>query len=268
MSSFTEEESFFTPRKLLIGLSGFVLVIVLAIATPFALENAGKGFENSPFSRKATPEMLEAELGTNPQFRGTVTAFRTHYPQEYQAFLRRVADTANRQGRAAAERESFYFMRGFMTSKADAMASAPEADLRQLGDALLELMKSLQRSDVALCGRVIVSGFSPGQIPPPEVLTHINRINMLQIRAARHGEDRGRVTRGELGDADARAWVAQMQKIDPASAELIQSGTIERGSPDAQCRAGVVIYQAANALPPAPSANVTAHLVRESFQGS
>ena len=255
MGSFSEGESLVTPRKIALGLGGIALLALVAIGGPMVLGKKGEGSTN-------TPEQMEAQLEANPHIGDAIRAFRTHYPQEYQDYLQRVADATNGRDAAATERQGLSYMRHFLAIKLEAIASAPAADLQQLASARLEVVRALGRSDVPSCARIVTTGYTTGDRPSAEVQALVGRVSALEIQAAKHGESSDKVTRGFLSDSDGQAWYARMRLIDRQATDQMQSGSIRSATPDAQCHAAQVQYQAATELPAELSANATAQLIR------
>lgn len=214
-----------------------------------------------------TPAQVGAAIEAIPQGRETFVAFREYYPDAYRQFLERMAQGINGGGTSAdVEREAFQFMRAFISSKAEAIASAPEQDLIQLSNAYLELARALQGYSVPLCAQFGATGFSPGVRFSPEILTILNRINLLQIAAAGHADRGQRVARTPNDQADREAFIERLWAIDPTSGQILTSGGLAAAPPEQQCRVTVAIYQAVHDLPPARSAAMSANLLRATLR--
>jgi len=246
---------------------GAVAAIALALAAgagaaPAAAATAQAAAANA----RVTEEQLRQVLESQPEFRGTYTAFREEFPQDYQAFLTRMTATANAQGAAAAGVAAFHFMRRFMGSRVEDIAAAPDADLDRLADANVSLSRALRGYSVPLCAQFVMSGFSPGVRLSPEILARLDAANTIQLHAAAHAIRGPRVARGPLSPDLAGLWIRRMWALDPASAALLTEGRMETATPAEQCNAGIMIYQAAAELPAEQGGLVTAHLVRESFR--
>lgn len=263
--SFTQEKSTWSARRILGVVGGFLIVLVVGAGVRGGVDGL---FGDGLSSGTATPERVGRALDAEPGLQNMMATFRTLYPAEYQELLRRLSDTVNAQGEQAASREAFFYMRRFMTSKANAIVSAPTADMRRLSAALLDLHQTLRRSSVQACAQFVMRGFAPGQQPPREAMEALGRANVAQLQAARNAEAGGRVERPSLTDEDADAWFRRLQTIDPGSAALIAGNRLEGADHQAQCNAGVAIYQATVDLPPEQSANVTAELIRETLRNA
>ena len=263
MGSFTEEESFFSSRKLIIGLGGVALVILLVIAAPFAFENFRKGLENSPFSGRATPDKVIAELESAPELREMITAFRTHYPEDYRAYAQRLAAAINEGGRPAAEQAAARYVDDFLRSKLRYIANAPSRDLQRIAESVADFHEALGRSRVDTCADYFMGRGPANPRIPAEVRPYSLRLVVLQFRAARHGEDGKAIVRGEPTDADNRAWLARATQIDPPAGALLSSGNLDGASPVAQCDAAIAMYRGVAALPVDQSAKVMANFLRQ-----
>ncbi len=233
------------------------LVLVLVFAAALAL------FLIVPplLDRSQTPDGIAAALDGNPDIRQTIAALRTHYPREHRALIERLAARA-RDGadQPALDREAALFMDAFMAARAGAIARAPDASLRAIALAYAALIQSLGARDPALCARFVANRLPEGVEPPRAVTVRLDRISALRIGAAREGE-RGAGPPRAAPDAEERsAWFARIARIDAESARLLTGGAFERAPAAAQCRAGLVLYQAAAELPPAQAGKVIAGL--------
>lgn len=208
------------------------------------------------------PEDIAEALDGNPDIRQTVAALRADYPGDYRALLELLAQRSRAGGdQEALDREAAAFMRRFMAGKAGAVAAAPDAQLRDVAIAYAELIRVLRERDPDLCARFVAGGMPEGARPPRVAMVRLDRISALRIRAARAGEDGGGPPRAGPSREESRALSERMARIDPASAELLGAGAIAAAPPLRQCQAGLVLYQAAAALPAAQSANVVAGLL-------
>lgn len=234
-----------------------LLVFIVAAAASLVLLGHGRG--------PKTPADIEALIERSPPDREAMEALKANYPADYRRLLEDAAQAGREHGQQAAAQEAALFMRRFIRSKLDAISAAPDRELQRMGGGQLELIQALREADVTLCARFAISGPPPGQRMPPGALPVLGRLSVYTIEAARAGEQPGRTPRTTLSDEDGRAWLAAMREIDPEVAREIETNTVERQPPAAQCRAGVVIYQAVTRLHGHASANVTAYLVRESI---
>lgn len=212
--------------------------------------------------RSRTPDGIAAALDGNPDIRQTIAALRTHYPGEYRALIERLAARAQAgAGQPALDREATLFMQAFMATKTGAIASAPEARLRDIAHAYVELIRTLGARDPETCARFVAGRMPEGAEPPRAVTVRLDRISALRIRAAREGERGRRPPRAGPSEADRNAWLARMTRIDPASAALLAGRALEHAPPAAQCRTGLLLYRAAAELPPGQAGNVIAGLL-------
>lgn len=215
-------------------------------------------------SQRSSSDSVEARLTARPELAATLTAFRENYPDDYRAYLAALSDITDRQGAEVADRAATGRLRSFIAGKVEAIASAPVADLDALADANLASLQRLREAGAPLCAAFIRDG-AQGERMPAAALATIGQANALQFRAARHGEGPQRVARGQLSEQDGALWFLAIRQLDPALADRINSGQAGQGSPEERCATGIALYRAAAALPPETGANVTAHLVRQSF---
>jgi len=214
---------------------------------------------------QASPRSIEARLEAQPALGATIGAFRESYPDHYAAFLNRLVEIENSEGAEAADRAALPDLRRFIAAKSEAIASAPAAELAAVADAMAAVVTTLQRISIPLCARFVTRG-AQGERLPEAALASVGALNALQFRAARHGEGAGRVARGPLGEADGAAWFTRIRALDPALAERLNGRAVEQPGEQAQCETGMALYRAAAELPDEQSANVTAHLVRQSVR--
>lgn len=236
--------------------SGWLPILIFGVG--FAL------FVTFLLGQQASPLSVATRLEGQPALGATLAAFRDSYPRDYQRFLAGLAEIENRDGAEAADLAALPRLRAFIAGKAEAIASAPVAELDALADANLATLLSLRQAGVPLCAAYVADG-AQGQRLPAAALSRVSEANALQFRAARAGESRRRVQRGPLNEADGAQWFLRIRAIDPTLARAINDGTIDRGTAEQRCAAGIALYRAAADLPPEQAANVTAHLVRESF---
>jgi hypothetical protein len=215
-----------------------------------------------------SPADVEAMFERSPPDREATESLKANFPADYQRLLERVAEVSRTDGREAAILETGAFMRRFIGSKANAITAAPVRELQRIGGGQLALIRVLRDENVGLCAQYAISEPPPGTRMPASALPVLAHLSVYVIEAARAGEQPGRTRRTTLSEADSRAWLAAMRAIDPATTHLIETDTVTRQPPEAQCRAGVVVYEAVTHLPAATAANVTAFLVRESISGS
>ena len=236
--------------------NGWLPILIFGIG--FAL------FVTFLIGQQASPLSVATRLEQRPELTATIRAFRQYYPRDYQAFLTTLTEIENREGGEAADRAALARLRDFIAGKAEAIASAPAAELDALADANLATLLRLRQAGAPLCAAYLRDG-AQGERLPPAALATVGEANALQFRAARRGESRQRVQRGRLSVADGASWFLRIRAIDPTLARAINDGSIEHGTPEQRCAAGIALYRAAAELPPEQAANVTAHLVRESF---
>jgi hypothetical protein len=214
--------------------------------------------------QRASTESVEARLAARPELTATLAAFRENYPDDYGRYLAALSDMTDRQGVEAADRAATERLRAFVASKVESIAGAPVADLDALADANLATLLRLREAGTALCAAFVRDG-AQGERLPPAALATIGQANALQFRAARNGEGAQRIARGQLSEADGALWYLAIRQLDPALADRINAGTAGQGSAEERCATGITLYRAAAALPPPQAANITAHLVRQSF---
>ncbi len=246
-----------TPRKwatgpwlLILGFGGsFALVVAFLIGA------------------QASPRSIEARLEGQAALAATIAAFRETYPGDYAAFLNRLVEIENAQGAEAADRTALPHLRRFIAGKSEAIASAPAPELAAIADAMAAVVTQLRRTSVPLCARFVTRG-AQGERLPEAALAGVGALNALQFRAARHGESNMRVARGALSEPDGAAWFVRIRALDPALAARLNGRAAEQPGEQAQCATGLALYRAASELPDEQSANVTAHLIRQSFRGA
>jgi hypothetical protein len=218
------------------------------------------------FHPRWTTERVEAELERDPNMRDVLLALRENYPADSRALLEQAAADANANDMASANRNAFLFMKRFMRGKANAIISAPSDQLHGIAQEYSAMFHVLRSGDPALCGRLVMEGFRPGDHPPANASEHLARLAALQIRAAHAGEMGGHVPRGALPDRDGAAFGAAVRANDPTVSPLLaDQAALRAASPDRQCAAGTAIFDAAAELPEESSANVVAQIVRDSL---
>ncbi|MGQ0659623.1 hypothetical protein [Sphingosinicella sp.] len=215
-------------------------------------------------AQRSSADSVEARLTARPELTATLAAFREAYPNDYRAYLSVLSEITDRQGAEEADRAATERLRAFIASKAEAIASAPAADLDALADANLATLLRLREAGAPLCAAFVRDG-AQGERLPPAALATIGQANALQFRAARHGEGPQRVARGPLSEADGALWFLAIRALDPELAQRINAGSAGQGTAEERCTTGIALYRAAAALPSEQAANVTAHLVRQSF---
>jgi hypothetical protein len=203
---------------------------------------------------------------TNPAYGEMFRALKQDYPAEFAKFVDTIAgDLDAHVADADMRAKGFAQMRAFMLAKLPLLAAAPDADLHVLSSLYADLMRTMQREDVALCSRFAVAGFGAADIIPPSVQQVLSRANALQIHAVRHAETAPVPARGQLGPADSQAWVAAIARVDSGAMPLLtDTAKLAAASDTDKCAAGVAVYAAAAALPEAQSARVIANLLLQS----
>ena len=232
-------------------LPGGIVLAILAVLLAFA--------GSSP----VTPEEVAAELAATPGLAEPLGMLHRHYPDEYRDMLARLTAAGRQRGREGMTREGYYFMRGFMTTKADAMTRAPDALLDRLADDYLAMMETLAHLDARACAEATMTGLAVETHVPPRAATAIGRIATQQIRIARAGENGALPLRAPPSQADLQAWRERIEAIDPGSAVLFERDAVALAPPERQCRAGIVLFRAITELPPETSATIMAHLLRQ-----
>jgi len=214
--------------------------------------------------QRSSPDSVEARLMARPELSATLAAFRETYPNDYRAYLTALSEITDRHGAEEADRAATSRLRSFIAGKAEAIASAPVADLDSLADANLASLLQLREAGAPLCAAYLRDG-AQGERLPPAALATIGQANALQFRAARNGEGPQRVARGPLSEADGAMWFLAIRQLDPRVTNRINANSAGQGSAEERCATGIALYRAAAALPAEQGANVTAHLVRQSF---
>lgn len=233
------------------GLNGWLLIALFGL--PFAL------FVAFLLSRGSSPASVEAHFAQRADLGETTAAFRETYPEDYAGFLTRIAAITDAEGEAAADRAAIGDIREFLAARSENIIRAPAANLRALGGAIAGVAQALQQANPDLCAQFVTQGgLDPARLPDG-ARRAIGRMNGLMFRAAKAGEGAA-TARSGLARADVAAWLAGMERIDP---ELPRRPPPTNAAE--QCRSGVTAYRAAAELPEAQAANVTAHLVRQSF---
>jgi hypothetical protein len=228
-------------------------LVIALFGIPFAL------FVAFLLSRGSTPRSVEARFAERPDLAETAVAFREAYPEEYAAFLARIAAIADSEGQAVADRTAIGDIREFLAARSGAVSNAPVADLHALGGAIADLAEELQRANPQLCAQFVTQGVPDPARMPESATRAVGRMNALMFRAARAGEGVEQ-SRGGLTREDVAAWLAGMERLDPELPDRPPPTDAAQ-----QCRSGVTAYRAAADLPEAQAANVAAHLIRLSF---
>jgi hypothetical protein len=225
----------------------FMLLLVLIV-----------GLARTRHSTPTTPEEVAAEIESRPATRESAIALRTHFPNDYRAMLRRLAAAGREGGREGLAREGACFMQAFYARKAGAMASAPDAELDQVADAMLALLRGLRGRNDPLCGQMVTHHFDFSASLPDEAMPAGNRMSMTMILTAHAGETgRGR-RRGTPTQADLAALMERAEAIDPRVTATMEEGAMERSTPPQQCAVFLALIQAATELPPPVTANIMA----------
>ncbi len=233
------------------AIPGWLVIALFGI--PFAL------FVAFLLSRGSTPQSVEARFGERADLADTAAAFRETYPEDYAAFLTRIASVTDNEGQAAADRAAIGDIREFLAARSQAISDAPVADLHALGGAIADLAEELQRVNPQLCAQFVTQGVPDPARMPESATRAVGRMNALMFRAARAGEG-AEASRGGLAREDVAAWLAGMERLDPELPNRPPPADAAQ-----QCRSGVTAYRAAAELPEPQAANVAAHLIRLSF---
>lgn len=216
-------------------------------------------------SGRASPQSVETHLRVQPGMEATLDAFQQGYPSHYAAFMGDLATIANAQGEAVAYDEATPSLRRFIAAKSGLIANAPAPELARLAAGTRDLILALQQHDAELCAQFVTRGTMDRARMPEAVTAQVGQVNALLIRAAARAEQGATVTRPPLGPEDGAAWYQAIRQIDPALADAINAGASDNATPTRLCERGATLYRAAASLPEAQAANVTAHLVRQSF---
>jgi len=217
-------------------------------------------------SSRASPLSVETHLREQPGMAATLTAFQDGYPRHYTAFMNDLAAIANAQGETVAYDEATPSLRRFIAAKSGLIANAPAPELARLATGTRDLILALQQHDAELCAQFVTRGTMDRARMPEAVTEQVGQVNALLIRAAARAEQGAAATRPPLGPQDGAAWYLAIRGVDPTLADAINSGARdEDATPAHLCQRGATLWRAAAALPEAQAANVTAHLVRQSF---
>lgn len=233
------------------SIPGWLVIILFGL--PFAL------FVAFLLTRGTTPQSVEARFGARPDLAETTAAFRETYPDDYAAFVGRIAAMTDSEGAAAADRVAIGDIREFLAARGEAISNAPAAELHALGGAIASLAEMLQRTNPELCAQFVTRGVPDPARLPPAATRAIGRMNALMFRAARAGEG-AEAPRDGLRREDVSAWLAAMERLDPELPDRAPPADAAQ-----QCHSGVIAYRAAAELPETQAANVAAHLIRQSF---
>lgn len=228
-------------------------LVIALFGIPFAL------FVAFLLGRGSTPQSVEARFAERVDLAETAGAFRETYPDDYAAFLARIAAVTDAEGRAAADRAAIGDIREFLAARSEAISNAPAADLHALGGAIAAVAERLQQAGPEPCAQFVTQGVPDPARLPPAATQAVGRMNALMFRAARAGEGAA-APRGGLAREDVAAWLAAMERLDPALPDRPPPADAAQ-----QCHSGVIAYRAAAGLPEAQAANVAAHLIRLSF---
>lgn len=204
---------------------------------------------------------IAAMLERSPGDRLWATALRTHYPAEYRTMLDRMAAARRSGGWAAVSREAETFLDRFVVRKVNAIASAPDGQLRALASAFADAMRVLGEHDARVCARLFMTG-APGQVPAAAAPA-LGRASAMMIATARAGETRGRRPRPRATEAEFASWIGRVGTIDREVRTMLENGSMERASPERQCGATRILFQAAADLPPALGATIMADILRQ-----
>jgi hypothetical protein len=243
-------------RRIPFLIGGGLLLIFIAAAAIFFLTRSGP----------QTPADIEAMFEQNQADREVAHALKANFPSDYQAMLRRLADSARTNGKAAVMREAASFAERFIRSKANAIMAAPDRELQRLGGAEATLVRALHDENVTQCADYTLRGFGPNTRLSPAIVALVSRISVILIEAARAGEQSGGTPRPTLSQTDGQAWLAEVRAMNASAADQIQNHVVDRQPPAVQCEAGLAVYEAVTHLPGPTAANVTAFMIRQTLE--
>jgi hypothetical protein len=261
MAYLTDEETGTGARSLGAKVAGVIAVFAVIMVVRYVTSgNFGAG------SGGLTPERVDRELQAHPQAGELYRAVKTSYPNEYQAFLRRVTTVAKSGNSLAVETEAFNFTRQLTLDHFEGFARAPTGQIVDVARQYSLLVGTLQRTDINLCARFVVEGMGPGTRPPPEATAILSRIGVMQIQASRAGEMRPSAPRPELSQEEATVVVREIERRAPSTGRLLaDERALASASPAEKCAVGVAIYETVVGLPPETAAKATVSLIRQSF---
>lgn len=242
-----------------------ILQIMAALVLASLAGVVGRGLGSELLGGRASAEQaFEREVASIP----ALTALRETFPDDYQEVRRSVIElTRSSRDTAAIKGDAFTVVRHISVRHVNELLAAPDADLRSYADFQRRIAVALQESDVGACAEFGMTGFQKPRELSPGVLALMGDAMTLQFRAARKGLDHP-IRRSAPTDAD---WSALVSQINLNTGSLATSRLIfENGLPHAtkpqQCAATVALYTAMSQLPPARSAALQAHFLREAVK--
>lgn len=252
--------------------SGFV--IALALAASVAAQPAPPA---QPAGRAALARMTVADLEKGIMSSPGATAIaavKRYYPDQYRLLLEEMLAKvkASDGSVAAAHLIGAQAMRAFMLRRGPELINAPAALLNRINSRQLELMRGMGRDQVALCAEYATTGFTGNRPLPEPYLSQAGALSVLFIEASRAGADRPREAgRGTLSNEDAVAWYQAVQRVGTAQDVLdaMAGAGTDSATPapqDVNCRMGIAVYAAIDALPPEQAARVAAYFLQEGMK--
>ncbi len=248
------------------GVAGRPVAMTLAVVSILAATMPAEAQRRTrpPAPIRGPVTMTEADferyITGAPSLAPTYQALRQYYPDAYLGLRGLVIATYNRRGLIAARDVGFNYMLQFVLSKSAAIANASDEDLHEYATVNAAMIRQLGREDVAQCARIVMSGPSPSMRLSATLLVRLNAVNVVQMRAARHGEDNP-VQRAAPMPEDAAALRARVEAIDPAIVAVFDAG-IQSGTPAQQCAAGAILLEAMASLPADQGARLISQILR------
>lgn len=233
-----------------------------AILAGLALAVAGCG-PQTPQGPPTTPPEVAAELESKPSTREWASALRTHFPGDYRSLLDRLAAAGREGGRERLARAAAIFIQDFIARKAEAMASAPDAQLDALADAWLATMRDIHSRNDPLCSMILANHIDFSRLRTDASPSPSHRQTALMILAAHAGEAGQGRRRGLPAQAELDAWIERARAIDPQVPAMLEEGAMERQTPRQRCGLLVTLLQAATELPAPVTANIVAGMLLE-----
>ena len=246
---------------------GFLLALSLSAGTALA---AAPAPPDAAADRAAIMAMtvtdLERGMMSSPGA-PTIAAVKKHFPAEYPALLEEMLARikAGNGSFAAGHLVGAEVMRAFMLRHGPDLVNAPSALLNRINDRQLEMVRGMGRDQVSLCAEYATTGFTGRRALPEPYLSQAAALSVLIIEASRAGAGRAREPdRGALSNPDALAWFEALQRIGTPREVIDAMGRPEGStslSEDLNCRIGIAVYAAINALPSDQAARVSAYFL-------
>jgi hypothetical protein len=225
--------------------AGTILVGLIAFG-------AAKGVvEGTINSRKPlTAESTRAALENDPQAGPIYSILKTDFPADYENVVQKIlADERNHVPISETKVAIFWMFRTFSVSHSASIALAPEANLDELTDENLKLVRLLSLDQPDICARYVFDGLKPedGDSMSPKAKSQIINVMLSQFRAMSAAKQKPQ-SRDDPTDGD---WIEFRQTLEtqngPRSWEIIMADSLAKVSTGDQCRAGIDLYESLRA---------------------